>query len=70
MKATCIIHAPNGPVPSCHDHAEKAKRVFAFIGCYVAVTPFLTDEECTNCLNEAVLSVQAVEPETESTYSP
>jgi len=40
-----------------------------FMGCYVNVTPFQTDEECGNCLNDAVKQVPKVElPEPESEY--
>lgn len=51
--AIAIVHAPNGPVPCCDEHARQLRGLFSFLGAHVGITPALNGEECTNCVNEA-----------------
>ncbi len=44
---------PNQPVNVCEKHAQQITNVGAAIGLQVPLIPYLGDDECINCKNEA-----------------
>lgn len=51
--ASCIVHAPSGPVPCCDNHARALRGLYSFLGAHVAVTHAHPGDQCGNCENEA-----------------
>ena len=52
-RATQIVHWPGKDVPACDKHAAQLKGVGDAMGFMVSWTPYLGEQDCTNCQNEA-----------------
>jgi|HubBroStandDraft_2_1064218.scaffolds.fasta_scaffold343286_1 hypothetical protein len=53
MNAIVIVHWPGQDTPACAIHAEKLVNLGRVMGFNVSSTVLLTEQECTNCVNEA-----------------
>lgn len=52
--ATFLAYWPGGEaVLCCDEHAKKLIALGRFMGLLVPVMPYVGDELCTNCVNEA-----------------
>lgn len=51
-EATEIVHWPGKDTAACPRHAEALKKLAAFLGFSVSVTPWPAGGHCANCENE------------------
>lgn len=57
-RATMTVHWATGPVLCCSEHAEKLVALGRIMGQHTPAMPYVGDEPCINCVNEAKKSKQ------------